>query len=62
MNLPIDKISISTDGWVYVYLRPPKIEGTKCVIRQVSLKYTPESVSRLLGIQKKEHDPENEDN
>jgi len=58
MNLPIEGIAIDRNGWVHVYLRPPKIEGTNCVIRQVSLKYTPESRDKLLEIQEKEQNKE----
>lgn len=54
MNLPIQKIHVSKDGFVYVRLKVPKIKGTDPMLDHVTVKYSDQSIVKLLAMKEKE--------
>ena len=54
MNLPIHSITIGSDGFVYVCLKVPKIEGTEPRSEHVTIKYSDQSIVKLMEMRQKE--------
>lgn len=54
MNLPIHSITIGSDGFVYVCLKVPKIEGTEPRSEHVTIKFSAESIHKLMEMKRKE--------
>jgi len=54
MNLPIQEIHVSKDGFVYVRLKVPKIKGTDPMLDHVTVKYSDQSIVKLLAMKEKE--------